>query len=122
MTRYEKIAISLPSHTAERVRRAVKNGEAPSASAYITNAIERKLTREEGIAMLDEWLEESGGPMTAEEKRMVDRELYRPRSYGPASKTPEVSGTRVEMAKPATRKSARKAPTRRTKPLRKARS
>ena len=93
MTRYEKIAISLPAHTAERVRRAVKNGDAPSASAYITQAIERKMTREESIALLDEWLMESGGPMTEEEARMVDGELYRPRSYGPgvkpaAGKTP----------------------------------
>jgi Arc/MetJ-type ribon-helix-helix transcriptional regulator len=83
MTRYEKITISLPSYAAERVRRAVKNGEAPSASAYIVNAIGAKMSREETIAMLDEWLEESGGPMTPAEKRRIDRELNTPVNYGP---------------------------------------
>src|SRR5687768_9470290 len=96
MTRYEKIAISLPARTAERVRRAVKNGEAPSASAYITTAIERKMSREEGLAMLSDWLEESGGPMTAEEKRMVDRELFGTRSQSNVGKA-KVRNAGVEI-------------------------
>jgi antitoxin ParD1/3/4 len=75
MTRYEKIAISLPLRAAERVRRAVREGRAPSASAYIAAALEARYSREETIAMLHEMLEESGGPPTAEEGRWVTRAL-----------------------------------------------
>ena len=110
MTRYEKIAISLPSRAAERVRRAVRDGVAPSASAYITTAIQRRLTREEGIAMIDGWLEESGGPMTEAERRMVDRELNTPVPYGPAA-----------TRKRATRSKSRAKSARRKKPRGKAR-
>lgn len=75
MTRYEKIAISLPLRAAETVRRAVREGRAPSASAYIAAAIEAKSSREDTIAMLREMLEETGGPPTPEEERWVTRAL-----------------------------------------------
>lgn len=83
MTRYQKIAISLPWRAAENVRRAVKRGAAPSVSAYVTAAIEAKLGREDTLAILDQMLEETGGPMTAAERRRIDRELDTPVSYGP---------------------------------------
>jgi Arc/MetJ-type ribon-helix-helix transcriptional regulator len=72
---YEKIAISLPSRAAEHVRRAVRNGEAKSVSAYITDAIEEKAKTESLAEMLDKMLEESGGPMTTAEARWADRKL-----------------------------------------------
>jgi antitoxin ParD1/3/4 len=75
MTRYEKFAISLPSRAAESVRRAVKQGRAPSVSAYIAAAVEEKTTKEDFLRLLDERLEQNGGPMTAAESRWADRVL-----------------------------------------------
>lgn len=75
MTRYEKIAVSLPLRAAESARRAVKEGRAASVSAYIAEAIDEKTKRESLDELLDQWLIESGGPMTAEERRWADRVL-----------------------------------------------
>ncbi len=78
MTTYEKylkMAISLPQSAAEHVRRAVRHGRAPSASAYIARAIETHAKSEGMIALLDEMLEETGGPLTPAEKREADRKL-----------------------------------------------
>jgi hypothetical protein len=73
MTRYEKIAISLPMRAAESVRRAVRRGDAPSVSAYVAEAVEEKAKHDDLAALLDEMLEETGGPMTPAEKRAIDR-------------------------------------------------
>jgi Arc/MetJ-type ribon-helix-helix transcriptional regulator len=62
MTRYEKIAISLPSHAAENARRAVKRGEAASVSAYITSAIEAKAKVQSREEFLADLVSESGPP------------------------------------------------------------
>lgn len=75
MTRYEKIAVSLPIRAAESARRAVREGRAPSVSAYIAEAIEQKSSREDLIAMFDEILETTGGPLTPAEQRWVDYQL-----------------------------------------------
>jgi len=75
MTRYEKIAVSLPLRAAESARRAVKEGRAASVSAYIAAAVEEKSSREDLIAMLDQMLEETGGPATPAEKRWVEYQL-----------------------------------------------
>jgi Arc/MetJ-type ribon-helix-helix transcriptional regulator len=71
----EKIAVSLPKATASRARRAVSRGRAPSVSAYVAAAIDEKAKLEDLAALLDEMLAESGGPLTAAEKRAADREL-----------------------------------------------
>ena len=63
MNHTEKIAVSLPRGIADRARRAVRQGRAPSVSAY-------KLA-----ALLDEMLAETGGPLTAAERRAADRAL-----------------------------------------------
>lgn len=83
MTRYEKIAVSLPARAAESARRAVKHGRAASVSAYIAAAIEEKSSREDLIAMLEEMLEETGGPPTAAETRWVDYQLSDTRTGKP---------------------------------------
>ena len=75
MTRYEKIAISLPVHAAESVRRAVRSGHAPSASAYVAAAIEEKAKNEDLRTLLEEMLQETGGPLTPAEIRAADRAL-----------------------------------------------
>lgn len=75
MTRFEKIAVSVPSHLVAKARRAVKQGEAPSVSAYIAEAVEQKVMRDELDRMLDEWLAESGGPPTPAERRRAREKL-----------------------------------------------
>lgn len=71
----EKIAISLPKGTAQRARRAVRQGRASSVSAYVASAIEEKAKLDDLSELLDEMLVESGGPLTAAERRAADREL-----------------------------------------------
>jgi hypothetical protein len=73
MTRYEKIAISIPSRAAENARRAVRDGRAPSVSAYVTAALDEKASREDLRAMFREMLAETGGPPTPAERRWLDR-------------------------------------------------
>jgi Arc/MetJ-type ribon-helix-helix transcriptional regulator len=75
MTSYHKLAISLPSKAAEGVRRAVREGRAASVSAYIAQAIEEKAKQHDLLAMLDEMLHETGGPITSAEQRTAELEL-----------------------------------------------
>ena len=70
-----KIAISLPEDAVARVREAVRKGRAASASAYIADAIRERVTRDDLAGMLDEMLSETGGPLTARERRSLDAEL-----------------------------------------------
>lgn len=75
MTQAEKIAVSLPRGLAERARRAVRQGRAASVSAYVASALEEKMDLDELSSLLDEMLTESGGPLTAAERRNADRAL-----------------------------------------------
>lgn len=75
-----KIAVSLPRGLADRARRAVRQGRAASVSAYVAAAIEEKAKLDELAALLDEMLAESGGPLTAAERRAADRALGVPAS------------------------------------------
>lgn len=75
MTQFEKLAISLPAPLAERARRAVRRGEAPSLSAYIARALERHTESGSLDELLNEMLELTGGPLRAAEARAADREL-----------------------------------------------
>ncbi len=75
MTSTAKIAISLPKAVAEGARRAVRQGRAPSMSAYVASALEKTILLDDLSLLLDEMLEESGGPMTAAERRAADRAL-----------------------------------------------
>ena len=72
---YKKIAISLPSHAAEHVRREVRAGRASSVSAYIAQAVEQKAKEDSLETLLAEMLAESGGPVTKDEHEWVDRML-----------------------------------------------
>lgn len=74
MTRYEKLAISLPHRAAESVRNAVKAGKAESASSYIARAIEAQARIDDGD-LFAEVLASTGGPLTTTEQRQVDREM-----------------------------------------------
>lgn len=70
-----KLAISLPARAAEHARRAVREGRAPSVSAYVASAIEQKAKLDDLATLLDEMLAETGGPMTPTERRATDRLL-----------------------------------------------
>ena len=78
MTTTEKIAISLPAALAERARRAVRKGRAASVSAYVAAALEEKAKLDDLASLLDEMLAESGGPLTAAERRAADQALGLP--------------------------------------------
>ena len=71
----EKIAVSLPDGLAERARTAVRQGRATSVSAYVASALAEKIKLDELSALLDEMLAETGGPLTAKERRAADRAL-----------------------------------------------
>lgn len=70
-----KIAVSLPERLVARARRKVKAGAADSVSAYVAGALEQRAEREDLEALLDEMLRETGGPMTAAERRAADAVL-----------------------------------------------
>jgi Arc/MetJ-type ribon-helix-helix transcriptional regulator len=75
MTTTYKIAVSLPKQVAERARRAIKRGSAASMSAYVSTALEEKIKMDDLSTLLAEMLEESGGALTAAERRAADRAL-----------------------------------------------
>lgn len=75
MTSTVKIAVSLPVQVAERARRAVRRGRAPSVSAYVAAALEEKVKLDDLATLLSDMLTEAGGPLTAAERRAADRAL-----------------------------------------------
>jgi hypothetical protein len=75
MTTTYKIAISLPKRIAERTRQAVLRGRASSVSAYVAAALEEKTKLDDLGELLTEMLAETGGPLTASERRAADRAL-----------------------------------------------
>jgi antitoxin ParD1/3/4 len=70
-----KIAVSVPRPLLASARRAVREGRAPSVSAYVTDALEEKAKADDLKAMLDEMLAETGGPMTPKERREAERRV-----------------------------------------------
>lgn len=67
-----KIAVSLPDHLVAQARQAVAEGRAASVSAYVAAALEEKSKLDDLGALLDEMLAETGGPLSAEERRAAD--------------------------------------------------
>jgi Arc/MetJ-type ribon-helix-helix transcriptional regulator len=74
MSRCDRITVSLPAELVAAARRAVRQGRASSMSAYVAGALE-KVQAEDVFTMLDEMLEETGGPISAEERAWVDSVL-----------------------------------------------
>lgn len=79
----EKIAVSLPYELVQKARKAVKQGVASSVSAYVAQAIREKSDKDDLEIMLAEMLAETGGPMTAAERKAIDAELgfVRPKAH-----------------------------------------
>jgi Arc/MetJ-type ribon-helix-helix transcriptional regulator len=71
-----KIAVSLPQEVLRRARRAVRRGRASSMSAYVAAALEQKTKLDDLEDLLREMLAESGGPLTAAERRTADRAIF----------------------------------------------
>jgi Arc/MetJ-type ribon-helix-helix transcriptional regulator len=75
-----KITVSVPRSLLATARRAVKEGRARSVSAYVAAALEEKAKADDLKGMLDEMLAETGGPMTAKERREAEQMVgLRPR-------------------------------------------
>jgi Arc/MetJ-type ribon-helix-helix transcriptional regulator len=72
-----KIAVSLPSELVEQAQRAVAEGRASSVSAYVARALEEQAKLDDLAALLQDMLAETGGPLTARERRAADRALGR---------------------------------------------
>ncbi len=72
-----KIAVSLPEELVLHARSAVKSGTARSVSSYIAGALEEKKKLEDLTGLIDEMLAETGGPLTEDEIRSLDREARR---------------------------------------------
>ena len=88
MTSIRKIAVSLPKQVVDGARRAVRSGRAKSVSAYVAAALEEQVKLDDLSLLLDEMLAESGGPLTAAERRVADRAL------GVPKQAPRKQGTR----------------------------
>jgi Arc/MetJ-type ribon-helix-helix transcriptional regulator len=72
-----KIAVSLPTGLVEHARRAVAEGRSSSVSAYVAQALEEQTKLDDLASLLDEMLAETGGPLTATERKDADRALGR---------------------------------------------
>ena len=67
-----KIAISLPNDLVVQARRAVARGRAETLSSYVADALAEKVKLDDLAQLLNEMLAESGGPMSAAERRTAD--------------------------------------------------
>lgn len=63
-----KITITIPKEQLEDIRKRVTSRKTPSVSGFIQQAVQKSLENDvEFLAMLDESLERTGGPLTPEE-------------------------------------------------------
>jgi Arc/MetJ-type ribon-helix-helix transcriptional regulator len=70
-----KIAVTLPPSLVSRAQDAVREGRAPSISAYVAAALEEKAKLDDLKGMLDAMLAETGGPLTDRERVAADAAL-----------------------------------------------
>jgi hypothetical protein len=73
-----KIAITLPRPLLAKVRGAVRSGKAGSVSAFVANAIERRVREDSLQSLLADLIDEHGEP-TKEERAWAKRVLSRKR-------------------------------------------
>jgi Arc/MetJ-type ribon-helix-helix transcriptional regulator len=67
-----KITITLPDEQIEEIRKLVRSGKAANVSAFVKRAVHMALQDAKSFReMLDEALEQTGGPPTAEELAWV---------------------------------------------------
>ncbi len=73
----EKLAVSIPAEILARARRSAKREHATSLSAYVSAALAQKSTMDDLAHLLDELLAQSGGALTAAERKAADKVLLR---------------------------------------------
>jgi Arc/MetJ-type ribon-helix-helix transcriptional regulator len=72
---HAKIAVTLPEELVASARMAVKRGDAKNVSAYIASAVREKVQASDLKTLLEEMLEESGGPPRPAEREGARRAL-----------------------------------------------
>jgi hypothetical protein len=75
MQRRSRVTVTVPDTVLAVARHDVASGDAASLSAWVTDAAEAKARRESLVHVLDELLEASGGPLTAEETAWAREQL-----------------------------------------------
>ena len=73
----EKLAVSIPAEILARARKSAKREHATSLSAYVAAALDQKSMMDDLAQLLTEMLAETGGPLTAKERRAADKALLR---------------------------------------------
>jgi hypothetical protein len=71
-----KVAVSIASDALSRARKAVKDGRAKSLSAFVSDAVDEKVARDQLREILDEMNERLGKPSKADRawaKRVLSR-------------------------------------------------
>jgi predicted transcriptional regulator len=61
----------------EQAQRAVAEGRAASVSAYVARALEEQSKLDDLASLLKEMLAETGGPLSAAERKAADQALTR---------------------------------------------
>ena len=76
----KKVTITLDEDELERIRELVQSGAASSVSAFVQRAVSASLDADAiWAATLTDLLDETGGPMTDEERAWADSVLQRQR-------------------------------------------
>ena len=75
MVRHKR-SISLSAELSERVDAAAE-AAGTTPSAWLAEAAQRRLVIEEGLAAMDDWFAEAGGPPTEEESDWAEAALDR---------------------------------------------
>jgi antitoxin ParD1/3/4 len=76
MASSQKVTVTLPVESVQAIRELVAEGKADSVSGFVQHAVAVSLDDVAGWgAMLAQALEETGGPLTAEEREWADRIL-----------------------------------------------
>lgn len=85
MAKTRKVTITLPAHAVDAIRELVAEGKADSVSGFVQHAVKTSLDDVAGWgAMLAQALDETGGPMTPEERAWADEVLGRSGTQGAA--------------------------------------
>ena len=68
-----KITVTLPDEQIKEIRKLVKKGKTANVSAFVKRAVHSALQDVKAFqTMIDEALEQTGGPLTDEERAWVD--------------------------------------------------
>jgi Arc/MetJ-type ribon-helix-helix transcriptional regulator len=74
MAETQKVTVTLPMDQVAAIRDLVRDGAAESVSGFVTAAVALALEdRLAFVQLLDEGLQKTGGPMTAQERQWADR-------------------------------------------------